>query len=103
MTDIIDYAGPLIRIERFVRDIHEMCVDTKYDDAQERVLQLGAEVRYLHHTLELMKEKQLGYYKTNPTHPQENKSGQQSVLSGNRRDHAPQGRNGSRVLRRQKD
>ena len=99
MTDIVDYALPLIRIERLAKDIHELCVDQQYAAAQEYALQLGAEARLLHHTLELMKEKNFGQYKKEPAITQTTEGGQQVLLSGDRRDHAPQGRNGSRVLR----
>jgi len=56
--DIVDYAMPLINIERLARDIHELCLEHKYKEAQELALRLGAEARVLGMTLTIMEEKQ---------------------------------------------
>ena len=104
MSDIVDYAHPLIRIERLAKDIHDLCVDGKFGEAQEQSLRLGAEARLLHHTLELMKEKPRGYHQTSdPAATQEGAHRGQTVLSRDRREHAPQSANGASALRRQKN
>lgn len=54
--DIIDYAMPLMKIERFAKEIHDLCLHHKYEDAREQTLHLLAEARVLQHTLTIMKE-----------------------------------------------
>ena len=56
--DIIDYAMPLIKIERMTKEIHDLCLAHKYEAAHEAAMHLGAEVRVLQHTLVLMDEKE---------------------------------------------
>ena len=56
--DIVDYAMPLINIERLARDIHELCLEHKYKEARELALRLCAEARVLGMTLTIMEEKQ---------------------------------------------
>ena len=54
--DIIDYAMPLMNIERLARQIHDLCLEHWYEEAREEALHLGAEARVLQHTLTIMKE-----------------------------------------------
>ena len=56
MTNFIDYAAPLMRIEQGAKEAHELCLQHKYKDAQEKVLSVIAEARILHHTLTIMEE-----------------------------------------------
>lgn len=55
--EITDYAMPLIKIERLAKEIHDLCLGHKFDEAREGALRLGVETRVLQHTLTLMKEK----------------------------------------------
>lgn len=55
--NIIDYAMPLMKVERFAKEIHDLCLEHKYKEAQERVALLLAEARILQTTLRHMKEK----------------------------------------------
>jgi hypothetical protein len=54
--DITDYAMPLMKIERFTKEIHDLCLEHRYEEAREEALRLGAETRVLQHTLTIMKE-----------------------------------------------
>lgn len=56
--EIVDYAMPLIKIERLVRDVHDLCLNKKYDEARELTLKLGVEARILGVTLAIMQEKE---------------------------------------------
>lgn len=56
--DIIDYAMPLMNIERMAREIHDLCLEHKYEDAAEIALHLTAESRVLKHTLTIMNDKE---------------------------------------------
>lgn len=56
--DITDYAMPLINIERMAKEVHDICLQRGYKEAQELTLKLGAEVRVLLRTLEIMQEKE---------------------------------------------
>ena len=53
---LIDYAMPLINIDSMAREIHDLCLERKYEEAQELALFLAAEARILKVTLQHMKE-----------------------------------------------
>lgn len=55
--EIVDYAMPLIKIERMAKEIHDLCLEHKYEEAGEQTLHLLAESRVLKHTLTIMQEK----------------------------------------------
>jgi len=55
--DIIDYAMPLIKIEKYVKQTHDHALDGDLAAAHEVAMVLGAEVRILQRTLEIMMEK----------------------------------------------
>lgn len=56
IEDITDYAMPLMKIERLARQIHNLCLEHRYEEARESALHLGTEARVLQHTLTIMKE-----------------------------------------------
>ena len=56
MTELIDYAAPMMRIERLMKDLHNLLLDNKFDEAIELSPVITAEVKMLHNTLILMKE-----------------------------------------------
>ena len=58
MADITDYAMPMMRIENFLRQMHNHLLDREMPQAQELSIQLVAEARVLQHTLNLMKEQE---------------------------------------------
>jgi hypothetical protein len=58
MADITDYAMPMMRIEIFLRQMHNHLLDREMPQAQELSIQLVAEARVLQHTLNLMKEQE---------------------------------------------
>ena len=58
MTDLIDYAAPMIRIEKLLKDMHNLLLAHQMDAAMEMGLQITAESRMLCHVLTLMKEDQ---------------------------------------------
>jgi hypothetical protein len=60
--DIIDYAMPLLNIESMAREIHDLCLEHKYGEAQEVARRLNAETRVLVHTLHIMEEKEQHAY-----------------------------------------
>ena len=55
-TTLIDYAEPMMRIERLLKDMHNLLLDNKFEEAIEVSLLLTSESRLLQHTLVLMKE-----------------------------------------------
>jgi len=58
MTEIIDYAMPMMNIEKFLKDTHNYLLDGQMELAQEKCLLLATEAKILSNTLILMKEKQ---------------------------------------------
>lgn len=55
--DIVDYAMPLMKIERMAKDIHNLCLEGKYKEALEINTLLGVEARMLYTTLRIMMDK----------------------------------------------
>lgn len=55
---IIDYAMPLMNIERMAKEVYEACLNGKMHAAEEVALQLGVEVRVLQATLAIMQNKE---------------------------------------------
>jgi len=45
---------PLITIERFTKQIHDLCLEHRYAEASEAALHLGVEVRILQGVLAIM-------------------------------------------------
>lgn len=59
MTDtLIDYAQPMLRIERQMREIHDFCLRGQYDEANAKTVELVTEGRLLMHALHCMAEQQ---------------------------------------------
>jgi hypothetical protein len=56
MTELIDYAAPMMRIETLLKDMHNLLLDNKFDQAIELSPVITAEAKLLQHTLILMKE-----------------------------------------------
>lgn len=54
---LIDYAMPLMKVERLAQKIHNLCLEQRYEEAQEQALLLTTEARLLQITLAYMKEK----------------------------------------------
>jgi hypothetical protein len=52
--EVIDYAMPMMKIEKLLRKAHDLCLGHRYAEAREVALQLGAEARILQHTLSIM-------------------------------------------------
>jgi predicted SpoU family rRNA methylase len=56
-----DYAMPLIKIERMAKEIHDLCLDHKYEAAREITTHLGVENRILQATLAILEEKEKAF------------------------------------------
>jgi hypothetical protein len=56
MTELIDYAAPMMRIERLLKDLHNLLLDNKFDEAIELSPVITTEAKLLHNTLVLMRE-----------------------------------------------
>ena len=54
--DLIDYAAPMTRIERLLRDLHDLLLDGKFDEAIELSPVITTESKLLQNVLVLMKE-----------------------------------------------
>ena len=54
---MIDYATPLMNIERLAKEVHDMCLHATLAEAEEKALELTAEARILTQTLRLMQNK----------------------------------------------
>lgn len=55
--EIIDYAMPLMNVERLAKEVHQHALDEDLKAAHDAAMRLGAEVRILQRMLELMMEK----------------------------------------------
>lgn len=55
-AELIDYAMPLINIERMTKEIHDRCLEQDFRSAEELTLKLGVETRILSATLALMQK-----------------------------------------------
>jgi hypothetical protein len=58
MSELIDYAMPMMRIEIILKKMHNALLDDRLAVAQELSVDLTAETRVLRNTLILMKDKQ---------------------------------------------
>jgi hypothetical protein len=56
-TVLIDYATPLMNVERLANEVHDKCLHASLADAEEKALELVAEARLLVHTLRHMQNK----------------------------------------------
>lgn len=56
MTELIDYAAPMMRLERLLKDLHNLLLDNKFDEAIELSPVITTEAKLLHNTLILMRE-----------------------------------------------
>lgn len=56
--EIVDYAMPLMNIEKLAKQVHDRCLNNDYAGAEELVLHLGAEVRILAASLAIMQNKE---------------------------------------------
>ncbi len=55
--EIIDYAMPLMNVERLAKETHQHALGGDLKAAHDAAMRLGAEVRILQRMLELMMEK----------------------------------------------
>lgn len=58
---VTDYAMPLMKIERMAKQIHDLCLEHKYEEAREITTHLGVESRILQATLALLQEKEKAF------------------------------------------
>ena len=54
---VVDYAEPMIKLEKLLRKIHDKCLEKKYAEADELCLEGIAEMRVLSATLAIMESK----------------------------------------------
>ena len=57
-TDIVDYAMPLMNIERLAKEVHQLCLQNRFGSAEDIAVLLLTEVRILQSTLAIMREEQ---------------------------------------------
>jgi hypothetical protein len=55
---VVDYAMPLMNIERLARECHNHCLNKDYDEANELALKIGVEARILSASLAIMQGKE---------------------------------------------
>jgi hypothetical protein len=58
MTELIDYAMPMMRVEKTLKEMHNRLLEQKLGKARELSDQLIVEAKMLRHTLTLMQEQQ---------------------------------------------
>lgn len=58
IAEVIDYAMPLMNIERLAKECHNLCLEQRYDEANEVALKLGVETRILSASLAIMQGKE---------------------------------------------
>jgi len=54
--EIIDYAMPMIKIEKMLCKAHDLCLEGRFREAGEVALHMGVETRMLQQTLKLMED-----------------------------------------------
>ena len=54
----IDYAGPLMAVERLAKEAHHACLKRSYEQAQDRMLQLIVEARLTLQAIRHIEEKE---------------------------------------------
>jgi hypothetical protein len=57
-AEIVDYAMPLMNIERLARECHDLCLNKDYEAANELALMIGVEARILSASLAIMQGKE---------------------------------------------
>jgi hypothetical protein len=57
-AEIVDYAMPLMNIERLAKECHDLCLVGDYDGANELALKVGVEARILSASLAIMQGKE---------------------------------------------
>lgn len=67
MSTIIDYAMPMMRIEKLLKDMHNDLLENNFLRAQESALMLVTDARLLHNTISLMKEQHDALRKQTPS------------------------------------
>ena len=55
---IIDYAMPLMQIERMAKEAHNLCLENKHHEAKDIAMKMASECRLLYVTLQIMEERQ---------------------------------------------
>lgn len=55
---IIDYAMPLMNIEKMAKKAHDLCLEKNYKDARDLAMKMASECRLLYVTLQIMEERQ---------------------------------------------
>jgi len=54
--ELVDYAMPMMKIEKYLREIHDLCLRGEYGVAADLCPLVAVETRYLGATLVLMQE-----------------------------------------------
>ena len=57
-AEVIDYAMPLMNIERLAKECHDLCLHNKFEEANELALKVGVEARILSASLAIMQGKE---------------------------------------------
>lgn len=57
VEEIVDYAMPLMNIERMAKEAHNLCLSNKFAEAQELSLKMASECRMLYVSLQIMQER----------------------------------------------
>jgi hypothetical protein len=57
-AEVIDYAMPLMNIERLAKECHDLCLVGDYGGANEIALKIGVEARILGASLAIMQNKE---------------------------------------------
>lgn len=66
MSTIIDYAMPMMRIEKLLKEMHNDLLHKDFERAHESALMLITDARLLYNTITLMKEQQNALRKQTP-------------------------------------
>lgn len=59
IAEVVDYAMPLMNIERIAKEVHSKCLDQDFRSAEEFALKLSVEARILLATLAIMQNKEI--------------------------------------------
>jgi len=62
--EIVDYAMPMMKIEKLMREVHDLCLKGNYEEAGDFCMSIAAEARILNASLAIMANKKAALDKT---------------------------------------
>jgi hypothetical protein len=61
-SELVDYAMPLMIVEKLARQIHDLCLEKRFQEARLLATNMTTESRLLQHVLQIMNENERRSY-----------------------------------------